>query len=66
MKSKGWEEIEAYGFMTTDARRAGEDLPFDKAMPVILTDAGGVGSLAERRALGRGETPAAAPRPKAS
>jgi putative SOS response-associated peptidase YedK len=36
MKSKGWEEIEAFGFLTTDAN-AEVGAFHDKAMPVILT-----------------------------
>jgi putative SOS response-associated peptidase YedK len=36
MKSKGWEEIEAYGFLTTDAAEPVRTF-HDKAMPVILT-----------------------------
>ena len=34
--NKGWEEIEAYGFMTTDARQPVRTY-HDKAQPVILT-----------------------------
>jgi putative SOS response-associated peptidase YedK len=36
MKSKGWEEIEAYGFLTTDAAEPVKTY-HSKAMPVILT-----------------------------
>ena len=38
MKSKGWEEIEAFGFLTTTANAEVAEF-HDKAMPVILTDA---------------------------
>ncbi len=36
MKSKGWEEIEAYGFLTTDSAEPVKTY-HSKAMPVILT-----------------------------
>jgi putative SOS response-associated peptidase YedK len=38
MKSKGWEEIEAYGFLTTDSAEPVKTY-HSKAMPVILTEA---------------------------
>jgi putative SOS response-associated peptidase YedK len=38
MKSKGWEEIEAYGFLTTDSAEPVKTY-HRKAMPVILTTA---------------------------
>jgi putative SOS response-associated peptidase YedK len=37
MKSKGWEEIEAYGFLTTDSAEPVKTY-HSKAMPVILTE----------------------------
>ena len=37
MKSKGWEEIEAFGFLTTDSAEPVKTY-HSKAMPVILTD----------------------------
>lgn len=37
MKSKGWEEIEAYGFLTTDSAEPVRTY-HSKAMPVILTE----------------------------
>ena len=37
MKSKGWEEIEAYGFLTTDSAEPVKTY-HTKAMPVILTE----------------------------
>lgn len=37
MKSKGWEEIEAYGFLTTDSAQPVKTY-HGKAMPVILTE----------------------------
>lgn len=37
MKSKGWEEIEAFGFLTTDSAEPVKTF-HAKAMPVILTD----------------------------
>jgi putative SOS response-associated peptidase YedK len=37
MKSKGWEEIEAYGFLTTDSAEPVKTF-HKKAMPVILTE----------------------------
>jgi putative SOS response-associated peptidase YedK len=39
MKSKGWEEVEAYGFLTTDSAEPVKAY-HRKAMPVILTDEG--------------------------
>jgi putative SOS response-associated peptidase YedK len=39
MKSKGWEEIEAYGFLTTDSAEPVKTY-HRKAMPVILTSEG--------------------------
>jgi putative SOS response-associated peptidase YedK len=36
MKSKGWEEIQAYGFLTTDSADPVKTY-HAKAMPVILT-----------------------------
>ena len=38
MKSKGWEDIEAYGFLTTDSAEPVKTY-HRKAMPVILTTA---------------------------
>lgn len=38
MKSKGWEEIEAYGFLTTESAQPVRTY-HSKAMPVILTEA---------------------------
>ncbi|KQY32994.1 hypothetical protein ASD21_22170 [Caulobacter sp. Root1455] len=37
MKSKGWEEIEAYGFLTTESAEPVKTY-HSKAMPVILTE----------------------------
>ena len=53
MKSKGWEEIEAFGFLTTDPAEPVKTY-HAKAMPVILTRGGGMGSVVERGALERG------------
>jgi len=40
MKSKGWEEIEAYGILTTDSAESVKTY-HSKAMPVILTTEAG-------------------------